>query len=553
MTHFSISSVSTAATRHATSSAFDFLRSFTMSKRTSLSTSARVLRPSALATAVATACLLGAAPSWAFSSGSTGADGALNPAVNTEIQLPASGILNYSSINIPAGVTVTFKKNAANTPIYLLVSGAATIAGSINISGSDSKHSGTYGDGNLGDDGIPGVGGPGGFDGGRGGRDDQLLTPSVVRGGAGLGPGGGGGATELADATCSAGRYFHYYGLGGAFASAGSNYYYTGYCGVSAALQAADMAAKPYGSNSLQPLIGGSGGGGGKGGTNYAGTGGGGGGGAILIAVSGTFTLASTGAVVSNGGTSGGTNGTGRGYEGAGGSGGAIRVLATLFTGSGALTAKGGCAFSTGTTPSFCGSDNYNTLGGSIGRVRVEADSITYSGTASPAYIADTPSAIFVSSIPTLRIASIAGSNVPANPTGNADVSLPANLTNPVTVNFETTNIPPGSTVELRVVPAYGAVVKALSPAITGSNASGNTSVSVSLPQGPSTLQAITSYTVTVAMGESLSRFAQNERVEKVEIVAGVGKAESTARLITVSGKSFEVPTSILQMVGFSG
>jgi hypothetical protein len=169
------------------------------------------------------------------------------------------------------------------------------------------------------------------------------------------------------------------------------------------------------------------------------------------------------------------------------------------------------------------------------------------------AYIADTPSAIFVSSIPTLRIASIAGSNVPANPTGNADVSLPANLTNPVTVNFETTNIPPGSTVELRVVPAYGAVVKALSPAITGSNASGNTSVSVSLPQGPSTLQAITSYTVTVAMGESLSRFAQNERVEKVEIVAGVGKAESTARLITVSGKSFEVPTSILQMVGFSG
>ena len=192
-------------------------------------------------------------------------------------------------------------------------------------------------------------------------------------------------------------------------------------------------------------------------------------------------------------------------------------------------------------------------MGGSIGRIRVEADSITYSGASSPPYVADIPTAIFVSNIPSLRITSIAGSVVPVNPTGNADVSLPATLTNPVSVNFETTNIPPGSTVELRVVPAYGAVVKALSPAITGSNASGNTSVSISLPQGPSTLQAITSYTVTVAMGESLSRFAQNERVEKVEIIAGSGTAESTARLITVSGKSFDVPTSILQMVGSNG
>ena len=155
--------------------------------------------------------------------------------------------------------------------------------------------------------------------------------------------------------------------------------------------------------------------------------------------------------------------------------------------------------------------------------------------------------------MPVLRIASIGGTAVPTNPTGTADVALPATLTNPVSVNFETTNIPPGSTVELRVVPAYGAVVKALSPAITGSNASGNTSVSISLPQGPSTLQAITSYTVTVAMGESLSRFAQNERVEKVQIIAGVGAAESTARLITVSGKSFDVPTSVLQMVGSNG
>lgn len=521
-----------------------------MNNRTAFSMTGCVFRRSALTAAVACACLLLASPGYAFNSGSTGADGALNPAVNIEVQLPPSGVLNYSSINIPAGVTVTFKKNAVNTPVYLLVSGAATIAGSINVSGTDSKNSGTYGDGNQADDGIPGTGGPGGFDGGRGGRDDQAMTPSVIRGGSGLGPGGGGGGTEIAANSCATNsRYYNYFGLGGAYATKGSNFY-SSYCGTSAALDAVDAAAKPYGSSSLQPLIGGSGGGGGLGGTNFFGSGGGGGGGAILIAVSGTFTLPSGGSVISNGGSSGGISGTGVGNEGAGGSGGAIRVLATLFTGSGSITANGGCAYSTQPSPSYCGSTG---LGGSVGRIRVEAESITYSGASTPAYVADVPSAIFVANVPSLRITSVAGSNVPANPTGNADVSLPANLTNPVTVNFETTNIPPGSTVELRVVPAYGAVVKALSPAITGSTASGNTSVSVSLPQGPSTLQAITSYTVTVAMGESLSRFAQNERVEKVEIIAGTSKTDSTARLITISGKSFDVPTSILQMVGFSG
>jgi hypothetical protein len=53
----------------------------------------------------------------AFNSGSTGADGALAPAVPTfEVQVPESGVLNYTSINIPQGTTVKFKKNRLNTP-----------------------------------------------------------------------------------------------------------------------------------------------------------------------------------------------------------------------------------------------------------------------------------------------------------------------------------------------------------------------------------------------------------------------------------------------------
>lgn len=106
----------------------------------------------------------------------------------------------------------------------------------------------------------------------------------------------------------------------------------------------------------------------------------------------------------------------------------------------------------------------------------------------------------------------------------------------------------------LRVVPAYGPVIEALSPAITGDGATGTASVQVNLPQGPSVLQATTTYTVVVAMGEALSRFAGNERVEKVQLVASLGGNQPPqARLITVSGKAFTVPASVLQQAGQPG
>lgn len=529
-----------------------FSRSLIMSKTFPSFTMARVARPSALAAAVASACLLWAIPAWAFDSGSTGADGALAPTVSGTVDLPASGVLNYTTINIPAGVTIKFKKNALNTPVYLLASGNVTIAGRIDLTGEDSKHSGTFGDGNQADDGIPGLGGPGGFAGGRGGRDDVALRADIINGGVGLGPGGGRGSISRGNG-CFGGAYYHYHGSGGSYASRGGAPGSSSLCGVSntALNEAVHFRITPaYGTPALQPLIGGSGGGGGQGGATFPGTGGGGGGGAILIASSGVISIASTGQIDVTGGDTGGISGTGAGAQGAGGSGGAIRLIATTISGSGLLTANGGCLTNVNGRRQGCGIDSH---GGSEGRIRLEGEAITYSGTSSPAYTTDSPRAIFASSVPILRIASIAGSNVPVNPTGNADVVLPANLSNPVTVNFETTNIPPGNTVKLRVVPAYNDLIEVLSPAITGSNASGNTSVSVNLPQGPSTLQAVTSYTVTVAMGESLSRFAQNERVERVEIIAGLKQSDSKARLITVSGKSYEVPTSILQIAGFNG
>ena len=289
-------------------------------------------RPMCRSLAVALIAVLTSTSALAVDSGSTSADGALSPTVNTEIVLPESGILNYTTVNIPAGVTVTFKPNAANTPVYMLASGDVTIASTVSVNGQDAAATGTDGDGNQGDDGVPGLGGPGGFAGGRGGRDDAAKRPAIICGGAGLGLGGGVGGVEGGDG-CNATGYFHYIGGGGAY---GANAYpvYSAHCNNAS-------YAKAYGSALLQPLVGGSGGGGGLGGTNYPGAGGGGGGGAILIASSGTLKL--TGSITAIGGDGGGLAGTGVGSRGAGGSGGAIRLLGTVVTGGGTLSAEGGC------------------------------------------------------------------------------------------------------------------------------------------------------------------------------------------------------------------
>ena len=55
-----------------------------------------------------------ATQSWAFESGSTGADGAFSPTADTGLAFPASGILNLTTLNIPSGVTVNVGPNPTN-------------------------------------------------------------------------------------------------------------------------------------------------------------------------------------------------------------------------------------------------------------------------------------------------------------------------------------------------------------------------------------------------------------------------------------------------------
>lgn len=471
-------------------------------------------------------------PALAFESGSTGADGPFNPTVNTELPIPESGVFNFTTINIPTGVTVRFKKNTTNTPVVMLATGNVTIAGSINLSGESAANVGAAGDGNLGDDGLPGVGGPGGYDGGRGGATGKKNA------GAGLGPGAGGG-----------GNVFNYWtsngdaggGGGGGFGAAGA----AGWTTSSPAYTG--LGGTAYGSSQLLPLIGGSGGGGGAGGSAFSGSGGGGGGGAIIIASSGTVSV--TGSIVANGGAGGTSAGDARGATGGGGSGGAIRIVATAISGNGTISAQAGAA---GTGAGYTGTPQYyqgNGGVGGVGRVRLEAETFTRTAASTPAHSFGSPSSVFVAGLPTLRITSVAGVSAPANPTGNADITLPSNTPNPVTVQFATTGVPVGNTVSLRVTPAYGTPTTVVSPAITGTDVAGTASVSVTLPTGPSVLSASTTYTIVTAMGEALSIYAQGETVEKVRLTTTMN-GPTLATLITKSGKEFEVPHAALAMIG---
>lgn len=474
----------------------------------------------------------------AFSSGSTGADGAFNPTVTQQVDLPPSGIFNFTNVSIPAGVKITFKKNAANTPVTILATGDVSIAGTIDISGATSPNVGSNG-GSVGDDGQPGKGGPGGFDGGRGGKpgvapasSSDTATALLRSGGAGLGPGGGG----LGFLAYSNSTWYAKLGAGGGYAA-----------DPGAVSQCHGDGGVAYGSTLLLPLVGGSGGGGGAGGETYYGSGGGGGGGAILIAASGTINV--TGSLVADGGIAGESSGTGRGSIGGGGAGGAIRLVATTVSGNGTLYARGGVTPSATVVQGYatpnnsyyiCYDNTLTTQRGSAGRIRIEAENLSLTSSPNPTPSVGTPGELFVAGLPSLTIASVAGVAAPANPTGNADISLPAETVNPVAVVFSTTGVPVGNTVTLTVTPAYGTPISAVSPALTGSTASATASVQVNLPKGPSTLQAQTTYTIVASLGNALSTYANNERVEKVTLTAVAGGA-SKVTLITASGKTFDI------------
>ncbi len=165
-------------------------------------------------------------------------------------------VFKYTSVNVPAGTTVTFINHPSYAPVVWLVQGSVNIAGTVNLNGKVGA-TGTAGA-------IPTEPGPGGYRGG--------ATSSVLGSGVGLGPGGNSSPGNADSNTTSA------------------NY------------------ASAYGNPQIIPLIGGSGGAQAFN-RSYSG---GGGGGAILIAAPSTIqftngTITAVGAI--DGNTAGGSGG----------------------------------------------------------------------------------------------------------------------------------------------------------------------------------------------------------------------------------------------------
>jgi len=124
-----------------------------------------------------------------FSSGSTGTDGALDfrgtPAgtvvdFRPDMFAPAldperDNVYHFTTITIPAGVTVRLTGRYLTGPVYWLASGAVQIDGTVDLSGQPGQAVQ-----------IPSIPGAGGFPGGITGVSFSNLPPW-----AGSGPGGG--------------------------------------------------------------------------------------------------------------------------------------------------------------------------------------------------------------------------------------------------------------------------------------------------------------------------------------------------------------------------
>lgn len=304
-------------------------------------------------------------------------------------------VFKYDSVNIPAGVTVTFKNNASRAPVVWLVSGDVTINGRVSLNGAE---------GNVAAIIAPG---PGGF---RGGKGHSGVSPAS----SGFGPGGA--------------RPGRSHGLP---VTEGN--------GASHAARGGPFSGPTYGDADVRLFLGGSGGGGRA--DNREIDSGGGGGGAFLLVVQGR--VAVNGQVTANGGYA----------EGAGGgSGGAVRIVAEEISGNGSISAVGGPGNSSSSnnhgSPGFIKAEAL-TFSGDI-QTFPQAKVETLNG---PVRLWPDAGAPFV------RIVSAGGRAVPADPKAAfglapADVDVPAGSR---TIVVETRNLPPTAEVTIFVIPHNGA------------------------------------------------------------------------------------------------
>lgn len=396
----------------------------------------------------------GSAAAQTFNSGSNGSDGALdltgqtgtilfNPAsFNPPLDPDHDNVYHFTTIKIPSGLTVRLlAANLGVKPVIWLASGAVEISGTLDLNGA-AGHS-------VAGPVIPSVAGAGGYGGGTGATSIEGAKLGSGPGG-GLGPGGGAG-----------------------YATAGTGPNQSG--------------GNAYGNSYLIPMIGGSGGAGGSylSTGNPFGGGGGAGGGALLIASTVSITLPVGASILANGGN--GTCNSGDlppTQSSGGGSGGAIRLMAPSISGTALLRAIGGTSCHSGGT-------------GSLGRIRLETFNLNLGGQINPAPTVATPGTVFPpASAPSVRITSIGGVAVPANPTASfitPDVTLD-NATS-VSIQLEAAKVPVGTVVRLTLTPETGTIVTVNSTPLAGTFESSTASATVTVPHGFSRFSVQASWT----------------------------------------------------------
>jgi len=432
---------------------------------------------------------------------------------------PPNGIYHFTSFDVQATPAagnhfIVAVGGGPNMPLVILskgdihMSGASGFTTLLMVRGADGQSTNAV---NLAVTG--GKGGPGGFDGG--GSGNGLPTPGD--GNAGMGPvGGAGGVT--AGQTLNA--------IWGALPL--------------------NTPANP----SLTPLVGGSGGGGSAGigvslsvgGVNcggnplgYAGGGGGGGGGALLLAATGKVDLASGSRIEAQGGAGGSNGATQCALYGSGGAGGSVRIVATEFTGSGDIYLFGGTRVNGGDRAPG-------------GLLRVESSFYTWTATPNGASGGSTisfPTAPLPINLPTLQITSVAGSPAPASPAAglvNPDITFANAVSGPQQVQISASNVPLGTAVNVRVVPASGTPMTAVSSGLGGSVSASTATATVTLPPGAGIITASATFNVSqlaALFPNATLPMVNGEKPDRIEILA-MADGTSRAYLLAASGARAE-------------
>jgi len=294
-------------------------------------------------------------------------------------------VYNFTSITIPAGLTVLLTANKVNCPVYWLSQGDVNVSGTVNLAGQSGAP--------MTQDAavrIPAVPGSGGFPGGIGGN-----TATNQNATAGGGPGGGAaGSTSSGNAG------------GGTFS----------------------------GNQFLAPLVGGSGGGG----TNTSGQfgeGGGAGGGAILIASSTQISV--TGIITADAGLG---LLSGIDVQSGPGSGGGIRLVSLTITGTGIISADGDSGSSRSPSTAGYARLEATTISFTGGFDDTQGNALVFTKVAesSPLPLL-TPTTV----PPSVQVTSINGVKIKENPFSFPDITI--NTTSPVPVVITGHQVPVGT------------------------------------------------------------------------------------------------------------